>query len=176
MKDFKLAALLLIGFGVAARLLPHPANFAPITALALFGGVYLPKRYAILIPLVAMLLSDYFIGFWGRGMLVVYGSFALSGTIGLWLRNHKTTFNVFCSSLAASSLFFLLTNIPWIHPNTWYSFNLQGLLASYTNALPFFRNTLAGDLFYAGVFFAGYESVKYLAKHYLPARIYRLAF
>ena len=55
--------LTLIALGVAMRFLPHPANVAPIAALALFSGVYLKKWYAMAIPLAAMIMSDAFIGF-----------------------------------------------------------------------------------------------------------------
>ena len=73
------------------KFLPHIPNFAPIAAIALFGGVYLNKKYALIIPIVAMLIADYFIGFYNPYILVsVYGSFLLIGLVGLWLRNHKT--------------------------------------------------------------------------------------
>lgn len=171
-----LAALAMILFGVAARLLPHPPNVAPIAAMALFGGAYLPKKYAFLIPILAMLISDYFIGFWGAGMILVYGSFILAATLGLLLRDKRPPLKIVSLSLVSSLLFFLITNIPWLHPNTWYTKDLVGLLASYANALPFFRNTLLGDLGYTIGFFGAYESAKYLGKLYLPAKVYRLAF
>lgn len=173
----KLAALALIGFGVAARLLPHPANFAPITAMALFGGAYLPKKYAFIIPLAAMVISDYFIGFYGTTMFYVYGSFVLSGLIGLWLRSHKNAGTILGGSLMASILFFLITNYGvWANPHSWYPHNFVGLMQSYTMGLPFFRNTLLGDMGYTAVFFGAYEAAKNLGKMYLPARIYQLAF
>ena len=82
------AAFLLVFVAAFSRLLPHPANFTAIAAIALFGGVYLEKRFAVVIPILAMLISDYFIGFYS-GMYWVYGSFVLIGLIGVWLRNHK---------------------------------------------------------------------------------------
>ena len=73
-------AMLLIGMIAAAaalRLLPHPSNFTPIGALALFAGAHFDdKRWAFVLPLAAMLLSDAVIGFHVQ-MPIVYGTFAL---------------------------------------------------------------------------------------------------
>jgi len=49
-----LPAFILITLGIAARFLPHPANFAPIGAIAIFSGLYLPKKWALILPLAAM--------------------------------------------------------------------------------------------------------------------------
>lgn len=157
-------ALFFIVAAVVLRLVPHLPNFAPIAALALFGGTYLNKRYALGIPLLAMLISDYFIGFYNLWiMLSVYGSFLLIGLIGLWLKNHKTVANIFGASLVGSILFFLVTNFAvWAVPGSMYLHNLQGLMQSYIMGLPFFRNTLMGDLFYTAAMFGLYELVLYL--------------
>lgn len=156
-----LLALTLIALGVIARLLPHPANVAPITALALFGGSYLPKRLALVVPLAALIVGDAFIGFYGWTMLAVYGSFLLVGLIGLWLRTHRTVSTIIGASLVSSLLFFLITNAAvWLDPIAGYPPGLPGLLASYTAGLPFFRPTLLGDLLYTSAFFGSYELVR----------------
>ena len=146
----------IILFAVILRLLPHPPNFAPIAAMALFGGVYINKRYALVLPLVAMFLSDVFLGFHST-MIFVYGSFILTGAIGLWLRNHKTVPYIISASLVSSFLFFLITNFGVWFVGGLYSKTFTGLLQSYTYALPFLRNTLLGDLFYTLLFFGSYE-------------------
>src|SRR3989344_8992118 len=97
--NLKLAPILIILFAVMMRLMPHPANFAPIAALGLFGGVYLPKKYAFILPLIALFLSDLIIGFYGLEMLYVYGSFLLIGLIGLIIRNKKNIFTIVGGSL-----------------------------------------------------------------------------
>ena len=81
--------LLIILVAVVLRLLPHPPNFAPIAGLALFGGAYLNKKYALILPLIALFASDLFIGFHST-MPFVYGSFLLSGLIGLGLQSKKS--------------------------------------------------------------------------------------
>lgn len=153
-----ISPLLIIGIAVILRLVPHPANFAPIAAMALFGGVYLNKRYALIVPLIALFISDIFLGF-HESMPFVYGSFVLTGVIGMWLKHHKTPWTVIGASLVSSVLFFVLTNF-----NYWYAASLYpktgaGLVQSYINAVPFFRNTILGDLFYTGLFFGSYEFV-----------------
>lgn len=154
-----------------AQYLPHIPNFAPIAALALFSGTYLKKKYALVVPIVAMLVADYFIGFYNPFVLAsVYGCFLIIGLIGIWLRNNKTFSNVVGASLMGSVAFFLITNFAvWLAPQFYYPHTLQGLLNCYTLALPFFRNTIAGDLFYVGVFF-GLMEVSVLAASRLSAK------
>lgn len=138
-----------------SRLLPHPPNFAPIGALALFGGAqFADRRVAFLVPLAAMLLSDLCIGLYPH-MGWVYGSFALITCLGLWLRSHRRILPIAGASLLASSLFFLITNFGvWMNGTT--TSGLAGLMACYVAAIPFFGNTLLGDGFYVLVLFGGF--------------------
>ncbi len=159
-----ISPLLIIGIAVILRLLPHPANMAPIAAMALFGGAYLNKRYALLVPLVALFISDIFLGF-HQSMVAVYFSFFLTGGIGLYLARHKTPITVIMASLLSSVLFFLITNYNFWYTYSLYPKTLAGLLESYTAALPFFRNTLIGDLLYTGIFFGAYEGIKMLIRY-----------
>lgn len=155
----------LIFLAVILRFLPHWPNFAPITALALFGGTYLKnKKLVVILPLAAMLVSDYFIGFYSWPIMAsVYLSFALSGGLGLWLKGRKNLANVIGVTLLASVQFYLITNFAVWAFGTMYPHDPSGLLASYLNALPFFRNTLLGDFFYVSLMFGAYEAVR-LAK------------
>jgi ABC-type proline/glycine betaine transport system permease subunit len=115
-----------------SRLVPHPPNFAPIGALALFGGAqFADKRAAFLVPLAAMLLSDLVIGLYSH-MEWVYGSFALITCMGLWLRAHRTAWSIAGTSLTASTLFFLVTNLGvWANSTTTYAKGIAGLVACY---------------------------------------------
>lgn len=151
-----ISPFLIIVFAVILRLLPHPPNFAPIAAMALFGGAYLDKKYALIVPLLAMLISDLFLGL-HQTMVFVYGSFLLTGLIGLWLKKHKSLKNILLATISSSILFFLITNFGvWL---VWdfYPKDFYGLIQSYILATPFFRNTILGDLFYTGLFFGSYE-------------------
>lgn len=148
------------------RLLPHLPNFTPIAATALFGGTYLNKKYAFIVPLLAMFISDIFLGFHAT-MPYVYGSFILTGAIGVWLKNHKNAKNVFGAAMLSSVLFFLITNFGvWVQGA--YPRDISGLLQSYVMGIPFFRNTILGDLSYTGIFFGCFELVQLLVmKHSL---------
>lgn len=139
------------------RLFPHIPNVTPITAMALFSGVYFTdKKYAFIIPLLAMFLSDIFLGF-SMITLFVYAAFILVGYIGIASKkmNIKT---ILISSLS----FFIITNFGvWLigYPKTF-----NGLLECYTLAIPFFRNSLIGDFFFAGVMYFAFE---FVSKRYL---------
>ena len=158
-------------FSTIFQYLPHIPNFAPIAALALLGGAYLNKKYALIVPLIAMVVADYFIGFYNPFVMSsVYGSFILVGFIGLWLKKNKSLTNILGASLTSSIVFFGVTNFAvWMAPQFYYQRTLQGLLDCYVLALPFFRNTIAGDLFYVGVFF-GLMELSILAANKLKKR------
>jgi hypothetical protein len=154
-------AYFFILLGALLRVIPHPGNFAPIAAMALFGGTYLSKKQAIILPIAAMIISDFFIGFDSFiTRALVYGCFIFSGLLGLWLRNHKSVGTVVGASLLSSVVFFLVTNLPFVHPNSLYPYTLDGTITSYINGLPFFKNTLMGDLFYTTAFFGSFELVR----------------
>jgi hypothetical protein len=146
----------LILLAALSRLLPHPPNFAPITALALFGGVYLDKKHTFIVPLAAMLISDYVIGF-HSGIPWVYASFIAIGFIGLWLRNHQGVVTTIGATLAGSVLFYVVTNFGVWLASSIYPHNAAGLIECYVAAIPFFRNTLLGDVIYVGILFGSFE-------------------
>ena len=145
------------------RLVPHPWNITPMGAMFLFsGGTFSSKRDSLLIPLAALLVSDYaaiqFLhqGQYGWFSPFTWAGFVIVGLIGWSLRGKRSLGRVAGASLAGSVIFFLITNfgawLSWgMYPMTW-----GGLLACYVAALPFFRNTLLGDLGYAAVMFGSY--------------------
>ena len=155
-----IVSLILIVLAMATRNLPHLWNFAPIAAIALFAGVYLGRSYALILPPVAMFAGDIFLGFYSLPLMgVVYGSFMLIGLIGVWIKKHKSLETVIAASITASVVFFLATNLTYWQFSPLYTHDLVGLLTAFASALPFFRNTLLGDLFYTGVLFGAYEAV-----------------
>ena len=147
------------------RIVPHPPNFSPIAAIALFGGAqFADKRAAFLIPLAAMLLGDLVLGLHAL-IPVTYGCFALIVCLGLWLRKKRTAGRVATVALASSLLFFLATNFAVWAATGMYAKSSAGLAECYAAAIPFFRNTLAGDLLYNFVLFGGLA----LAEWRIPA-------
>lgn len=155
----------IILFGSILRVIPHPANFAPIGALALFGGARLKKSQAILLPLVAMVVSDLFIGFDSlSSRLAVYSSFVAISLIGMALRNSRSVIRIAAGSLAGSVVFYLVTNFVFFQSTALYPHTFEGMIAAYVNAIPFFRNTILSDLSYSAVFFGAYELAAYAAR------------
>src|SRR3989338_5827517 len=104
-------AYFLVFFAAVLRLVPHPANFAPVAAVALFGAIYLKRKDAVWVPLLAMVLSDIFIGFDSLiSRITVYGAFIIIALMGLWVRNHKNFSTVVGGTFLGSLLFYLITN------------------------------------------------------------------
>jgi hypothetical protein len=149
----------------ASRLIPHPPNFSPIPAMALLGGAcFVQKRWAFVVPLAAMLFSDVLLGF-HRTVPVVYGCFALIVCLGFWLRARRTAVPIACAALTGSVLFFIVTNFGFWALGTMYPKTIEGLVAAYLAAIPFFGNTLQGDAAYTVLLFGGLA----LAEKWVPA-------
>ncbi len=154
MRFWVLVALIL---GAAlVRLAPHPANFVPIAAVALFAGSKIEdRRLAVLVPLVAMFLSDAAIGF-HQLMHVVYLAFALIVLIGIRLGPEVGAGGIASGGIGGSMVFFLVTNFAvWLMPGATYPPTIDGLIQCYVAGIPYFLRTLAGTLFYSGVLFGG---------------------
>lgn len=135
------------------RLIPHPPNFTAVGAIALFGGAYFSeKKFAFIIPMLAMLLSDLIIGF-HNGMLSVYLSFVLIVGIGIVLSRNIKFKNVIAASLLSSVLFFAFTNFQMWIQSPLYTKSISGLITCYVAAIPFFQYSLIGDLFFVGTLF-----------------------
>jgi len=152
--------LCVIVFSIALfRLLPHLPNVSPVAAMALFGGAYFAdKKIALIIPFLALLLSDLFLGFHAT-MVFVYLSFGLTVLIGIWISHNKNLANVTLATLASSVLFFLLTNFGAWLSHAMYPVTAQGLVQAYIAGLPFFQNTLIGNLFFSAVLFGGFALI-----------------
>ncbi|MHB8500068.1 MAG: DUF6580 family putative transport protein [Candidatus Acidiferrales bacterium] len=160
-----LLALAMIALVAALRIAPHPWNFAPIGAMALFSGAVIRnRRLAFLFPILALFVGDIFIGF-HKLMPIVYASFLISVAIGFWLRDRRTVARVSIATLVGAIQFFLITNFAVWAFGLSYPRNSAGLLACYIAGIPFFWNTLAGDAVYAVLLFGGFA----LAERLLPA-------
>jgi hypothetical protein len=108
-----------------------------------------------------MIISDIFIGYYQFSLMaVVYGSFLLCVLLGFWLKKNKKWYTIGGSAILGAVLFFLITNFAVWALTPWYQKTFFGLFQCYLMALPFFKNTLLGDLFYVTLFFGAYETVK----------------
>ncbi len=151
-----------------ARLLPHPPNFAPVESMALFAGaLFLDRRLALLVPLLAMVVSDIGLelmmgagyGF-HRLLPVVYALIALTVVMGFFLRNRVSAINVAVASVVSALLFFAVTNFAVWWGSSFYPQTFEGLVACYVAALPFLKNAIAGALFYSLILFGGYALLR----------------
>jgi hypothetical protein len=159
-----IALLSAIAAAAALRLVPHPPNFSPIDAMALFSGAYLGRRWiAFAAPLAALLLSDLVLGFYS-GMLFQYAAVILIVLLGVAALSRVTVARLVVGALASSVLFFAVSNFGVWAASGMYTHTLAGLSACYVAAIPFFQNTVAGDLFYAALLFGGFT----LAEHLVP--------
>jgi len=149
-KDIVLTSFVVVALLI--RLLPHPPNVAPITAVALFAGTHYGKKYwAVLMPLFAMVVTDIFLGF---SMItpIVYLSFVCITLLGSLLKKIN-----FLNILLSSLVFFVITNLGvWM---LYYPITSEGFATCFTLALPFFANSIIGDLFFSGVLVLGYRFV-----------------
>lgn len=153
-------AIALIAIGALSRLIQLPGNFAAIGAVALFGGAYIGSRnLAVIIPLTALFITDLVIGL-HPDLFAVYFSYVLIVTIGMYLRKNPGVVNTLAASLVSSVLFFLITNFSVWVTGTLYPKTFDGLVQCYTLAIPFFRNTFAGDLIFTAALFGTYELAK----------------
>jgi hypothetical protein len=164
MKPRFLTLVGMIAMAAIARIMPHPWNVTPIAAMALFGGVQFNNRaMAFGVPLLAMLLGDAVLGFHAL-MPLVYACFALTVVIGFWVKQNFNWERLVLGSVAASVLFFVATNFGMWVIGTMYPKTGQGLVMCFMAGLPYFRNTLFGDLGFTALLFGGF----YLAGRAFP--------
>jgi hypothetical protein len=150
-----LIALALIVVGIVLRIIPHTANFAPVGAIALFGGAILSARYALWVPLVIMVVSDLFIGFHGT-ILFTWGGFVLVGMFGMFLRDRSNAERIPLGALGSALIFFIVSNFGvWVEGKL-YPHTLQGLADCFVAAIPFLRTSLIADLLFAAALFGAY--------------------
>lgn len=152
---------LIFGFGILAlallsRFLPHPPNFTPILAIALFGGaIFKNKKIALAIPIAAVFLSDLFLGL-HESMIAVYLCLGLFMYMGMNLKKSNSK-SIAINSIAAAVIFFLVTNFSVWAFGGMYAPNLSGLMESYALAIPFFNWSLISTLLFSGVLFGAYN-------------------
>jgi len=153
----------------ALRLIPQPLNFAPIGAMALFGGAYFGKRWqSFLVPLAALFISDLVVNYvfyqefvlFHEMAIWVYGAFALNVIIGSLLIKKVKVSTVATASVSAAILFYIITNFGvWAMPGIMHIYpqTPAGLVACYIAGIPYFWGTLAGDMFYSALLFGIFE-------------------
>jgi len=172
-------AIIFIVAGAILRLLPHPHNATPIAAMALAGGLYLGHKYlSYAIPFLTLFVSDLVLnntinrifftdqtGFivWSDYMWFAYLAFGLTVVLGTVLKKLNKSQIIIGGALASSLLFFVVTNTGTWMTGSLYPKDFMGLMACYAAAIPFFINTLLGNLVYTALFVFGIEYANQLA-------------
>jgi len=163
--------VLLVGLGVATRVLPHEPNVTAVVAISLFAGFFMRRAsFAIGVPLVSMLISDVVLGAYDyRTMALVYASLLAPIFYRAVLKKRLSLSTVGAGVLGSSTLFFVVTNFAvWLFSGM-YSHDLAGLGECYVAAIPFFRNGLLGDLAWTAGLFGTYSLVTRGMKYFRPS-------
>ena len=158
----------MILLAVFARLIPHSPNFTPIGGLAIFSGLQFKSKLSVLIPLLAMVISDMFLGI-HKTIPYVYISFIIIFFLGRSIKNEITFKKIVIISLVSSILFFLITNLGVFITGSMYQKSFSGLIQCYFMGIPFFRNTAISDIFYSLTFFYGYKYLPLI----IPKKLFR---
>ena len=151
---------------VISRLIPHPPNFTPILATAIIAPLLIKDRlYGMSIPIIAMFISDFIIGF-HTYQFVVYTS-VLAISLLAPMRKNFSMFGIM--AIGGSIWFFITTNfavwVIWDH----YPKTFEGLITCYTLAIPFFKNTIISTFLFTSLLLI---SIKYLEKLNNPTNLY----
>ena len=158
--NIKIILIALIIFLVSlSRIFPHPPNFTPILALAIFVGAYLPNRIiALSLPILAMFLSDLIIGFHSQ-IYAVYVTIIVLSLLGNMIEK-RNILNLGIVGISGSLLFFIVTNFSVWLTDGLYPLNLTGLMQCYIMAIPFFHNTLISTIIFLAILFTGYSLIE----------------
>jgi len=159
MKKNVLIILTFLFLGVFTRVIPHPPNFTAIGAIALFGGAFIQnKHFAFLTPITIMLISDLILGY--QINIAVYLSFIIIVGLGMFLKTNQTLYRIIPITIVASFVFFIITNFSVFLTSSIYTKDIFGLLECYTLALPFFGNTIVGNMTYTIIMFFAFNKIQ----------------
>ena len=141
-KNFFIVSVIFIA--LLSRFIPHPPNFTPIAAIALLCSKGFNNRWIIFsIPIISLFISDLFLGLHST-IPFVYGAFILIALLGMSVKKISIG-----TVLLSSSIFFLVSNFGvWL---LHYPLTIEGIITCYGLAIPFFLNTILGDLVYSAL-------------------------
>lgn len=171
------AAIVLFVLGariLSIKMVGHPVSFAPMTALALFCGAYLGSGLmAFLLPFAAIIVSDQVLNlaFYGAPGLMTSGPFypgwywqylcyALFVLVGALVKPNRSAFRIAGTSVAASLVFFLISNFGVWASTAMYPRTADGLIECLVMGLPFLKSAAVADLFFCAVFFGSFELLR----------------
>tara|TARA_B110000003_G_C16553440_1_gene497554 strand:- start:469 stop:966 length:498 start_codon:yes stop_codon:yes gene_type:complete len=130
----------------ASRFIPHPPNFTSLIALSFYVPAILGTRF---IPalVISFFITDLIIGFHSI-VLFSWGSVLFIGIISRYFKNKIST--RILGMLFGCAIFYVITNFGvWLIGG--YGYTIEGLIACYVLAIPFFGNTLAASIIYSAI-------------------------
>lgn len=166
--------LILVLFGIGMRIFPHAPNMTPITAIAMVSALYLGKRWAFILPIGIMLLSDLYIGMYDINIMAsVYVSFIIIAAMNVFVKKKVSHLKYrLCLILGAPMLFFVITNTAVWFFSPWYEKSISGLFYAYQLGVPFFRNMLIGDVIYTIVLIGVFELLLFMCNYRIFQHIF----
>tara|TARA_B100000945_G_scaffold259231_1_gene217111 strand:- start:576 stop:1112 length:537 start_codon:yes stop_codon:yes gene_type:complete len=166
-----LIIIAIIIFASISRLVPHPPNFTPILAIALFSGFQIKNRLlALSIPLVSMYISDIVLGY-HITILWVYSSLFIISFIGVILSKYQSITSFILGLFSSSLIFFIVTNFGVWLTSTFYEPNIAGLLNCYIAGIPFYTNTMLSTFIYGIIFYVTFKLSKSIFPE--PVSVYK---
>lgn len=141
--------LFLVSLGFFIRLWPHAPGAVALGAIALYAGARLPRRWAAVVPLAALSLSDLFLG-WPTGHAIlrvtIYATFAAIVFLGATLPLRSGVVRMAGYSVTSSLLFYATSNFAFWAEAGFYPKTPHGLASCYLAGLPYLRNSIVADL------------------------------
>jgi hypothetical protein len=172
-KQIATGFILLIVIASLYRIMPgRPYGFAPQIAMAIFGGAIIKdKKFAFLLPLLSMFISDAMFeilfrngvgnmpGFYD-GQVINYILFTSLTMFGFIIKNFKIS-RIAIASLAAPTTYFLLSNfMVWLSSSPYAGLQrpktFNGLLLCLGDGLPFYAWSIAATLVFSAILFGSY--------------------
>lgn len=165
--------ILLIIIASLYRIMPgRPYGFAPQIAMAIFGGAIIKdKKYAFLLPLLAMFVSDGLYqllyingvgaipGFY-EGQFLNYVLFAGLTVFGFFIKNFDVK-SIALASISAPTAYFVVSNfLVWASSSPLAGLQrpktFSGLMMCYGDGLPFYPWSVASTFIFSAILFGSY--------------------
>lgn len=164
-----MGGVVLIALSILFRTVWHVGpNIEFVTTATLLSSVYLGPRFALIIPLVSIAISDMIIGNTSI-YLFTWSAYIMIGLVFMRMRACRFTqysrvrqWVIFLGSgCGAGVWFYLWTNFGVWYLDDWnmYADGIDGLGASYRAGLPFLRYTLLGNTVFTTIAFWSIELV-----------------
>jgi len=144
------------------------SGISTVIAVALFAGMSIHKKQnTFMLPLIALIVSDIIIevlyqfnwfqfsGFY-KGQILNYGLLLLSVLVG-WAIKGKSILSIGLGIFAASTIFFILSNLSVWYFGTMYTKDSSGLMLCYESALPFYKNQLISTAIFLPIIMVAYN-------------------